>query len=247
MAGDRRRYSQVPGALEAPATSGAAEGFHEPRRPVEWVAAALLLAFVGVLALVRFRWARGVAADAAAVKRAHEFALAHRWTVRLAVRASLLGSPPVLTALAASNAILLLRRRRSYAAAFVIAVASFGAGLSTVLKILLARPRPLLHDPLALASGRSFPSGHAMNSTICYLLVINTLLFSGLGSHRKRRYVWSAVLGLLPVLIGSSRVALNVHYVSDVLGGWTLGAGWTALATALVRPWGRDPSAQLQQ
>jgi membrane-associated phospholipid phosphatase len=242
VAGGRRRYFQVTGALETPAASEAAEGLQEPRRPVEWVAAALLLAFVCVLALVRFRWARGVAADAATVKRAHEFALAHRWTIRLAMRASLLGSPPVLIALTASNAILLLRRRRSYAAVFVIAVASLGAGLSTVLKVLLARPRPFLHDRLALASGTSFPSGHAMNATICYLLVINTLLFSGLVSHRRRRYAWSAVLGLLPVLIGSSRVALNVHYVSDVLGGWTLGAGWMALATALLRPWGRDPS-----
>jgi undecaprenyl-diphosphatase len=49
------------------------------------------------------------------------------------------------------------------------------------------------------------------------------------------------VLGVLIVLlVGYARIGLGVHYVSDVLGGWLIGAAWLAATTAAFRAWRRD-------
>ena len=63
------------------------------------------------------------------------------------------------------------------------------------------------------AQGYSFPSGHAMNSTVIY---------GSLAIYRPK--VWLIVLAAaIPVLVGLSRVAVGVHYPTDVLAGWLVG------------------------
>lgn len=100
----------------------------------------------------------------------------------------------------------------------IVAVVLLGGVLLTeVLKAEIARPRPIaLH--LVNAGGFSFPSGHSLNSAATYGLLAVVALRSRVPALLR----WGAVaIGLaLPIAIGLSRIALGVHYPSDVLGGW---------------------------
>ncbi len=90
-----------------------------------------------------------------------------------------------------------------------------------------ARPRP---DSVFHAA----PSGHASLSAIAYL-TIGALLARSQPSVKISLYVM-ALAAFLTVLIGMSRVYLGVHYPSDVLGGWCVGAAW-ALAWWATAAW----------
>jgi membrane-associated phospholipid phosphatase len=220
-----------------------AGGRIEPPRRAESTAAVLLPSFALVLLLVRMRWAPGARFDAAVARDARSFAVKHRWLVTLATGVSLFGSVPAIIALSVLLGLGLRRKRRLRAAGFVVSVELLGAALNQLLKLLLARARPVVPDPVATARGASFPSGHAMNSAICYTLIISALLFSGIVRPRRARTALVSALAFYPLLIGLSRVVLGLHFASDVLGGWLLGVGWVALGTAVVRPWRRDPAA----
>lgn len=88
-----------------------------------------------------------------------------------------------------------------------------------LLKLWFERSRPL-GEELTVASGYSFPSGHAMVSMAFY----GFLAFLLLNHSRNRLTGWAAVgLYILVFLIGFSRVYLNVHYTSDVLAGFMFG------------------------
>jgi undecaprenyl-diphosphatase len=118
--------------------------------------------------------------------------------------------------------------------AVVVAVALVGATLFTdAVKDLVARPRP--PDPvLGPATGFSFPSGHTLNSTVTYGLVALYAWRSHLPLTARR--VTIAVLAAIPFLVGLSRIALGVHYPSDVLGGWLAGMAIVFTVGAITRP-----------
>lgn len=107
------------------------------------------------------------------------------------------------------------------------------------LKLLVGRDRPELIDPMFLAQELSHPSGHS--SGIATL--VGVLLVAGLRlcSPRSRSW-WVAAAMAAVLLVGLTRVALGVHYPSDVIAGWALGAGWVLVgaATFSVLP-GRSP------
>jgi len=93
------------------------------------------------------------------------------------------------------------------------------------LKELIGRPRPP-GEHLTYAAGFSFPSGHAMISMAFYGFIAY-LLWSSLPYKGGK---WgAALLGLIIISIGLSRVYLNVHYASDVLAGFLLGGLWVWL------------------
>lgn len=112
-------------------------------------------------------------------------------------------------------------------AAFVIGAVGGGELVSTVLKLFYHRPRPDLVPHGMEVFTASFPSGHAMMSAIAYL-TLATLLAR---VHRNRR-VKALVLALgvsMTLFVGISRIYLGVHWPSDVLAGWCVGAAWAAL------------------
>jgi undecaprenyl-diphosphatase len=124
--------------------------------------------------------------------------------------------------------VLCIRREWQLAIAWVIAT-SLGGVLNAILKSLFERARPLHDHGLAVATGWSFPSGHASGSMIVYGL---------LGYLLVRRYPrrWHIPIALatatLIVVIGSSRVILQVHYFGDVLAGYASAAAWLAMWVA---------------
>jgi undecaprenyl-diphosphatase len=142
---------------------------------------------------------------------------------------------------------LLSRRLRL---ALIVAVVLIGASLFThVVKDAVSRPRPPW-EHFAPAPGFSFPSGHTLNSTVMYGLL--AVILRRTGVRRAIRRLAVAIGVTLPVAIGLSRIALGVHYPSDVLGGWLGGIAFVALAATVVRltgamerdlPWRTRPVA----
>jgi undecaprenyl-diphosphatase len=144
-----------------------------------------------------------------------------------------LGSGFVLVPVGAGFVLWLLWQRRP-GDAVAVAVALVGATLFTdMVKDLIARPRP--PDPvLGPAGGYSFPSGHTLNSTVTYGLVALYAWRSHLALAARRVAV--AILAAIPFLVGLSRIALGVHYPSDVLGGWLAGMAVVFTVAAITRP-----------
>lgn len=121
-----------------------------------------------------------------------------------------------------------MRRRRDVV---VLLTAVVGADLlMQVLKLLTHRPRPQIVAPLAYAGGYSFPSGHATTSMALYLVL--ALLSFGWVRNRAARTCTLVGALALSALIGFSRLYLGVHYLSDVLAGFALGALWVAVCVA---------------
>ncbi len=139
----------------------------------------------------------------------------------------------VLTTLA----LYLLARRRPRLAAFV-GVTGFGAVvLGPAVKELVGRVRPMTDVPVASAPGPSFPSGHTLTATVLTGVLLLVLLPAAPASARRPLLVGGAVL---VVTVAVTRVALGVHYVSDVVGGVVLGIGWLAVTASAFRDWRRE-------
>jgi len=137
------------------------------------------------------------------------------------------GSVVTIVFLTASAVLYLALSNKHRIAVFVLAAVGGGEVVSTVLKLFYQRPRPDLVPHGMEVFTASFPSGHAMMSAIAYL-TLATLL----ARIARRRRVGALLLGIgvsMTVLVGISRVYLGVHWPSDVLAGWCVGAAWAAL------------------
>ena len=120
--------------------------------------------------------------------------------------------------------------------AIILAAILIGASIFTdVMKNLIERPRPP-GDALAPWLGYSFPSGHALNSTVTYGLLAVVAWRSRL--PELTRSILVAIGVAVPILVGLSRVALGVHFPSDVLAGWLAGVAFVALGACLIRAFG---------
>lgn len=152
------------------------------------------------------------------------------WAVDVLKVVTVTGRPAWCYAVCAGVSAYLLWRRRWQLAVYLCASTVLGLAIDNLVKAAVGRDRPLLDQPVATALGKSFPSGHAVAATVTYgsLLVIFLPVM-----RRKRLAIASTVV--LVILIGFTRVALGVHYVSDVLGGFALGTAWMVVATAARR------------
>ena len=144
------------------------------------------------------------------------------------------GTAAAVLLLTLATGFLLVRRRRRLAA-FVATTGLGLAGLVPVTKAVVDRARPVVESPvMPTPSNPSFPSGHAMTALVTW----GVLLLVALPAVRRRARPWLITATVLLVaLVGFTRLALGVHFVSDVLAGWALGAGWLAATTAAFRAW----------
>ncbi len=120
----------------------------------------------------------------------------------------------------------LVRRRAWRTVLWVVAAAVLVAPVTSTLKDFFGRVRPAFEDGGARYDTLSFPSGHS--SGIATLVTVGLVLAWPLLAPPARR-LWTALGGLLVLLVGLTRMWLGVHYLSDVLAGWALGVGWTLL------------------
>jgi undecaprenyl-diphosphatase len=141
---------------------------------------------------------------------------------------------------ATAGALALMRQGRS--ALLLIAAVAGGQVLSHLTKGLFARPRPELVSHEAYVHTASFPSGHSMMAAVVYLTLAVMLARATPKRPLKAYYVGLATL--LTVAVGVSRVYLGVHWPSDVLAGWMIGAAWALLCYALADWLGRRGSVE---
>lgn len=142
-----------------------------------------------------------------------------------------LGSFAVLGfALAASLGYLLMVGRRGPALLMAASVLG-GTLVSTLLKHGFDRPRPD-YPHVAQVFTASFPSGHALLSAVTYLTI--GILLARVTAQRRLRVYFVSVALVLTLLIGLSRIYLGLHYASDVLAGWAIGAAWALLCCAVM-------------
>lgn len=154
------------------------------------------------------------------------------WLVDTARDFTALGSTGVVVLTVILTAMFLMLTRKFSTAAYVIAAAALGTLLNNLLKIGFARPRPDIVAHSVEVHTASFPSGHSMMSAVVYL-TLGILLARSQADRRVKVFVL-VVSVLLTLLIGISRVYLGVHWPTDVLAGWTLGAGWALLCWLLM-------------
>ncbi|WHM39966.1 phosphatase PAP2 family protein [Streptomyces sp. BPTC-684] len=115
-------------------------------------------------------------------------------------------------------------------ALWAAATSALGTFVQQSLKAALGRERPSWPDPVDSASYSAFPSGHALTVTVTFGLLLWLAVARG-----ARPAVWRAVAaaGAVSVLgVGFTRVYLGVHWLSDVVGGWLIGAALVALSAA---------------
>lgn len=98
---------------------------------------------------------------------------------------------------------------------------------SDVMKMFFARVRPDLVPQLDIISSPAFPSGHANNAAVVYILFIMLV-------PQARHPLWQAAAAAMILLTGLSRIMLGVHWPTDVIGGWMLGTSFALMAAAVI-------------
>jgi len=134
------------------------------------------------------------------------------------------GNPISIVLVTIAVALLLFRKKYYIEMLWLGVNTALIAGVGNIfLKQAFARPRPAL-EHLVHETSFSFPSAHALGSTLCYGTIL--LLLPRLIDNKKILRLVQVLLGLLILNIGLSRVYAGVHYPTDILGGFLLGAAW---------------------
>ena len=144
-----------------------------------------------------------------------------------------LGGVPVLTLITVLAVGFLLALRKFSTSVFVALSVSGGAIISALIKGFFVRPRPEIVPHLVHVTSPSFPSGHAMNSAIVYL-TLAVLIARSQSRRGEQVYLIGAAI-ILTLLVGSTRVYLGVHWPSDVIAGWSIGAIWATISSLVAK------------
>jgi undecaprenyl-diphosphatase len=142
---------------------------------------------------------------------------------------TVLGTPVALGGLVIVVAAILLARKRARWSLYLVLTTALGGLLNRALKAYFLRERPDLAEAVRSATGYSFPSGHAMGSTI----VFGALTYLALRHFdRWRERSASIAISISCVLaVSLSRVYLGVHWVTDIVAGIAAGLVWVVFAT----------------
>ena len=208
---------------------------------------------VGALAAVAFgvvtRDVAGHDGMAGHDPRVTAWMVAHRdgWLTSVLRVVTWLGSTAVIIPLGVIAGVFFVLRRRRWQPLALLAAAVAGAvSLYNIVKPLTGRPRPPPAIWIGHYSGAAFPSGHAAQSVAFYAMLAIVL---GAGrSPRAKTVLWSAA-ALVVLAVGGSRIYLGAHWLTDVLGGYALGACWVAtvvivmLAALSPEPAGPKPAS----
>lgn len=159
------------------------------------------------------------------------------WLHIAAVDITSLGSLAVLSLLILLAFALLACLRRWGEGLLLLVGAGGGLAISQGLKALFGRERPDLAYRAVEAANASFPSGHAMMSAVVFL-TLGALAARFAEKKRLKALALGAAVGL-SMLVGFSRIYLGVHWASDVLAGWCMGAAWAMACWLAAFAWTR--------
>jgi membrane-associated phospholipid phosphatase len=176
-------------------------------------------------------WSLLHSVDWSLLDAAHDFAVTHPPWVRFWTVVSFVLGPVPLRLLGVVAAVVAMVKRNLRAALLLLACAPLSGFVTLAAKGLVNRPRP--STMLVAAPSTSFPSGHALETTAAWLALLSLLLPV---LSRMIGGIAIAVTALILLLVGIARVALNVHYPSDVMAGWSLGYLYFLVCLLVFRP-----------
>jgi undecaprenyl-diphosphatase len=168
--------------------------------------------------------------------RPHELA-GPDWLHVAAIDITSLGSLAVLSLLILLAFALLGCLRRWGEAVLLLVGAGGGVAISQGLKVIFGRERPDLAYRAVEAVNASFPSGHAMMSAVVFLTL--GVLAARFSEKRRLKVLALGSAVFLSLLVGISRIYLGVHWASDVLAGWSVGAAWAMICWLGAFAWTR--------
>ncbi|MET7518715.1 phosphatase PAP2 family protein [Streptomyces sp. NPDC005480] len=196
-----------------------------PRHPRPARATAVLAALSALLLIaVATRWEPLMTLDGELARTVHRWAVDDPALTRVnRILTDWFWDPWTMRALCAVVVVWLVWRHNAWwLALWVVATCAVGTVIQQGLKAAVGRDRPVWTDPVDSAHYAAFPSGHAMTATVTCGLTLWLLHRYGAG-----RVLWRTACALAVVSVvgvGLTRLWLGVHWPSDVLGGWLLGA-----------------------
>ena len=143
-----------------------------------------------------------------------------------------LGAPVTVTAITLLVAAFLLWKRQRYRLLALVLAVPGGSLLNVIIKQVIHRHRPTFDDPIQVLTSYSFPSGHAMGSTVLYGMLAAIVVWHV--QDRRWRGLALAVAVILVALICFSRMYLGLHYLSDVIAGVLEGVVWLGVCLVAV-------------
>lgn len=200
---------------------------------------AFVVPFLLLWLLVEDRWSPLERLDRDVARSLNNAVWGHPAVIDLLKAVSIVFHPDVFRVVCVVLAVWLIRRHRVRVALFALVAVFGGSVLDGAAKVLAHRHRPLLDHPVASSPGYSFPSGHALGSVVGVAMLL--VVFGPSLSQRGRRWAQAAA-GVVVVAVGFSRIGLGVHYLSDVVGGWVLGAAWVLVSMAALATWRHEMS-----
>ncbi|MGW0613749.1 phosphatase PAP2 family protein [Streptomyces sp. NPDC002788] len=211
-------------------------------RTAAGLAGVLALCSTLLLTLVAVRWSPLITADGDISSTTHRWAVDESGiTQACRILTDWVWDPWTMRLLCAAVVVaLVVRFAARWTAVWLALAVTLGALLQQCLKAAVDRPRPVWPDPVDSAHYSAFPSGHAMTAT-----VVCGLLLWLLHHHGVAPALWRAALAVAVVSVvgvGLTRVWLGVHWPSDVVGGWLLGATVVAAAVWAHRRWRPEPA-----
>jgi len=199
------------------------------------VAAAIgLVLLAGLAVWAAFTGVGPAEADAVALRDAVQVRTPGLTTAAILI--TTVGSTVAMAVLAVVVGAVLWARGRPGDAAFLVLTTAAASLVFRGLKIALDRPRPPVATRVVVETNESLPSGHAtMSIVVIGSLVV--LFWAGRAVRTRALMVLAATAWV--GLVGSTRIYLGVHWFSDVIAGWAVGAAWLTVCT-LLWTWWRD-------
>ncbi|WNI26262.1 phosphatase PAP2 family protein [Streptomyces sp. ITFR-16] len=202
-----------------------------PSAPALWTGAVCTVLASALTVLVAARWQPLMDLDRTVAEALHRRAVTEPGLVHVnRVLTDWVWDPWTMRALTAVAVVALWWRGARPLALWVAAASLLSALLQQGLKAAVGRERPRWPDPVDSAHYAAYPSGHAMSATVGCGLLLWLLYRSGAG--RPLRWAAASAAAVSVLGVGLTRLYLGVHWPSDVLGGWLLGAAAVAFTAA---------------
>lgn len=205
------------------------------------IAFAVMLAFGLVLSVVA-RFDPIADRDQTITESLHDRALDDDTVAAVALDVTSVGDPITLTAFVAVVAAWLALRRHRRTALWLVLATLVASIVGRTTKFLVGRSRPDLDTALLEPTSESFPSGHALNTTVVLGAITVALVISATSRRALAVPVGAVLAATIALAVGLTRPVLGVHFVADVVAGWLLGVVWLVL----VRP-RRDAEVRPEQ
>lgn len=188
---------------------------------------------IGVLLLLFLAcWLGGGPAntiDVALIRAGVAARAASGWPTAAGRFLNIAGGAPGTLGLAVIAALIIYFRHHYLGAAWFSLMVVGGRLMVEGIKLVVHRARPSFDPHPVLTHSLSFPSAHAANSMIVFPALVLFLI----RPHRRAPAMVAAILASL--LVGASRPLLGVHWPSDVVAGWAIGAAWLLLVWPMAR------------